>query len=58
MTLGGYKPGELFRRAMLILPTNPSRNDTESQGNSLEAEIEHSPDDDQLIGKRLEQNES
>ena len=40
-----YKPGELFRRTMLARAANPSRN----EGNSLAAEIKHSPDDDVIV---------
>ena len=43
MSSRGYKPGELFRRAMVARVPNPSRNDTEcqedSQGNSLAAGV-------------------
>ena len=55
MASHGYKPGELFRKTMLIRAANLSRN----EGNSLAAGMKHSPDDVivQLMGEILDQNE-
>ena len=50
-------PGVTLLGGSSLGRSDPRQNDAEGQSNSLRARIEQSPDDVQLMGERLGQNE-